>query len=751
MLDCWRFGKGLFVVAAPAQTSSSCRFGVFHFDPRRGELLKHGIRIKIQDKPFRLLSLLLEQPGEIVSREELHQRLWPANTYVEFDDGLNAVVKKLRAALNDSADSPRFIETVPRHGYRFIAPLTKAAWNEELGEVHEPPKGSGAKLSVPQTWLRNSWLRLAAVITTATGLTFGWFSFFFAVLILLGAAGFGTYALLHRPSPTPFQQFTVMQVTNSGRAVRAAISPDGRYVLSVMDDNGLQSLRLRNVPTGSDTQVIPPSASQYESLAFSPDGNYIYFRKGQTTAGSYYNLYRSPVLGGTPQTVVRNIDSDIAFSPDGQRIAYIRDNDPEVEKYRILTASLEGNEEKVLLIGSFASELPQSLAWPRSNEISYSLYSVERGIGAIDTVDVHTGRSHRFGTFNRKFPVEIRWSRDDHRFFANYWQTGANSSKGQIGFLSGTAREIEPITRDTNKYTTLTLSTDGRTLATVLARSYATVSILSEGAHRFGKPRPLLSQSSEFDEFSALSWSADGNLLVGNLGGLSRLGVDGKNKTQLSADSSVSILYPSSCGTNYLVLTGARQSGANIWRTNADGSMPLKLTDGKLDYSPVCSLDLKWVYYVSFPFGHISRVPLDGSGKAEAIISFPGDYSIRQLSISPDGKTLATFVVPPNEVASKIAVFRLGSLSPPRMLDVTRYAGSNLQFSPDGKSLAYASRENGVDNIWVQPLDGSAGHPITNFKSEQIWSFSLSPDGKSLAALRGHYDSDVVLLQDSKP
>jgi Tol biopolymer transport system component len=143
-------------------------------------------------------------------------------------------------------------------------------------------------------------------------------------------------------------------------------------------------------------------------------------------------------------------------------------------------------------------------------------------------------------------------------------------------------------------------------------------------------------------------------------------------------------------------------------------------------------------------------VPLDGSGKAEAIISFPGDYSVRQLSISPDGKTLATFVVPPNEVASKIAVFRVGSLSPLRMLDATRYAGSNLQFSTDGKSLAYASRENGVDNIWVQPLDGSAGHPITNFKSEQIWSFSLSPDGKSLAALRGHYDSDVVLLQDSR-
>ena len=732
-----------------SESKSAARFGVFAADLTARRLYKHGIEIRLQEQPFQVLALLLQSPGEVVSREELRQQLWPTDTFVAFDEGLNAAVNRLRRALGDSADNPRFIETIPRQGYRFIAPISEAALNEELGEAPEPAKES-LKLHATQTWLRNPWLRLAAIITSATGrIALGWFIFLFTVLILLGAAGFGIYSLLHRPAPAPFQKFTVTQVTNTGRAARAAISPDGRYVLSVMDDNGLQSLWLRNVPTDSDTQVIPPSASQYESLGFSPDGNYIYFRKGLTTAGSYYNLYRSPLFGGTPQTIVRDIDSDIAFSPDGQRIAYVRDNDPEVEKYRILTASLEGNEEKVLLIGSFASELPQSLAWPRSNEISYSLYSVERGIGAIDTVDVHTGKSHRFGTFNLRFPGEIRWWPDGHTFFANYWQRGGNSSKGQIGLLSGTGGEIEPITRDTNKYTTLTVSKDGRTLATVLARSYATVSILSEGPHRFGKPRPLLSQSNEFDEFSALSWSADGNLLVSNLGRLSRLGVDGKNKTQLLADSSVSILYPSSCGRNYLVLTWARQSGTNIWRTNADGSIPLKLTDGKLDYSPVCSLDLKWVYYVSFPFGHISRVPLDGSGKAEVIISFPGDYSIRQLSISPNGKTLATFVVSPNEVASKIAVFGLGSLSPPRILDATHYSGSNLQFSPDGTSLVYASRENGVDNLWVQPLDGSAGHPITTFKSEQIWSFSLSPDGKNLAVLRGHYDSDVVLLQES--
>ena len=592
----------------------------------------------------------------------------------------------------------------------------------------------------------------SAVVAAAKQHKWGVAAGVFAVLILLGAAGFGVYSLLHRPALTPFQKFTVTQVTNSGKAARAAISPDGRYVLSVMEDNGLQSLWLRNVPTGSDTQVIPPSASHYESLAFSPDGNYIYFRTAQKAIQTYYNLYRSPILGGTPQTVVRNIDSGIAFSADGQHIAYVRQNDPEVGKYRILTASLEGENETVLQIGAL-SETPNFLAWsPRGDEISYSLYLAEQGLGAIDMLDVGSGKSHRLVTFKDKFLDAIQWSPDGRALFAVYRQTGANFSRGQIGFLRSTGGDIEPITRDTNRYTTLTLSADGKTLATVVARSYATISILSDAGREFVEPRPLLSQSNEFDDWSVLSWVADGNLLVSNTGRLLKLGADGKSQTQLLADSRALIVAPSSCGTNYLVLSWAFHGGTkqSIWRTNADGSSPLKLTDGKSDAFPVCSPDQKWVYYSDWVGGHIYRVPLDGSGKTEAVAGIPQGYiPMGGLSVSPDGKTLATAVAKTAE-AVKIALFDLGSPSPPRMLDASHYL-REVQFTPGGKSLTYAIRENGVDNVWVQPLDGSAGHPITDFKSEQIWSFHLSPDGKSLGILRGHFDFDVVLLQESKP
>src|SRR5271168_2600428 len=105
---------------APLRTRKT-RFGAFEVDLRAGEVYKHGIRLKLQDQPFQVLALLLEHPGDVVTREELHQKLWPSDTFVDFDTGLNSAIKKLRDVLSDSADEPRYIETLPRRGYRFIA------------------------------------------------------------------------------------------------------------------------------------------------------------------------------------------------------------------------------------------------------------------------------------------------------------------------------------------------------------------------------------------------------------------------------------------------------------------------------------------------------------------------------------------------------------------------------------------------------------------------------------------------------
>jgi WD40 repeat protein len=194
----------------------------------------------------------------------------------------------------------------------------------------------------------------------------------------------------------------------------------------------------------------------------------------------------------------------------------------------------------------------------------------------------------------------------------------------------------------------------------------------------------------------------------------------------------------------------------SIWRVDADGSHPLKLADERYDTFPVCAAGHKWVYYWQ-GVKQLARVPLDGSGPSEPI---PGSrvpnafLAGRGIGISPDGKTLVYVVgilTPGNALPEeKIVLLDTATLASQRFLKVDPRISKGVQFTPDGKAVAYPIGENGADNIWIQPLDGAPGRQITHFTSEQIFSFHWSPDGKNLGVLRGHTDSDVVLLQESK-
>jgi len=626
----------------------------------------------------------------------------------------------------------------------------------------ETPTAAAAAATQPAQATSSS-----AAIAVAKGHKWATLGGVIAALLVLGAAGVGVYSLLHRTAAMPFQNFTVSQVTNSGKAALAAISPDGKYVVSVTNDGGFESLWLRNLPTGSDTQIVPPSASSYESLAFSPDGNYIYFLKARNVVGTVSDLYRVPVLGGTSQRVVLDVDTDIAFSPDGHRIIYARANDPEMGKYRLLTANLEGNDEKVVVIGP-AEEVPGHLAWsPQGNQIARDVRRPGNAMGAIDIVEADTGKAHRLAVFDDKQPRDLSWSPDGRGIFVDYAPRGPNFVRrqgghwvlgGQIGFLSSDGREFEAITRDTSSYRSLTVSADGRTLATVQTKTSNSVYLVADAGGQSPKVEAVPSNARDI---LGLNWTADGKLIGTDGARLWTMEADGKATLQLVADGNAVMYSPSACGSRYIVFAWRFHDAANfphIWRINPDGSNPVRLTSGKLDLLPVCTPDQKWVYYYETESGRIWRVSLDGSGQPEPVpasTDFRG-YTLRtEMSISADGKTLAYAVDQVNagtqETTEKIALLNLESRSSPRLLDVNPHISGSAQFTPDGKALAYPIRENGVDNLWVQPLDGPAGHQITHFTSERIDSFHWSPDGRTLALVRGHSESDVVLLQESKP
>ncbi|MGB6250059.1 MAG: protein kinase [Terriglobales bacterium] len=590
-------------------------------------------------------------------------------------------------------------------------------------------------------------------------------------LVLLAAGAFGIYSLLNRSQPMPFQNFTITQITNTGKAEQAAISPDGKYVLNVQNDNGLQSLWLRNVPTGSDTQIVPPAAAVYRSLAFSPDGNYVYFRKAGIGTQSEWDLYRTPVLGGTPQVIVRDIDTGISFSPDGHRMAYARGNDPDVGKYRLLTANPDGGDETILLIGpNTADDFPRNIAWsPDGNQITYSVYTLGDALGTIKAFDIAGKQVQPFTSFKNELAFDLAWLPGGQWLLAMYNEKGPSYGRTQIGLISHAGGPIQPVTRDTNRYETLTLSADGKTAATVQVKGTSGLSLLPGAGSPGNAPgNSPVQPVAQVQEVQSVAWTSDGKLLVSDGQGVRRMNADGGQQSLLLNDPNSWIVDMARCGDRYIVLSWAFHGGSNhtgIWRANADGSNPKQLTNRVFDQYPVCSADSKWVYYHDSEGPHFAmRVPLDG-GQPEPVPASDvhGMYGMGAEAISPDGKWLifnaeTTVLESPQSAANKLALVNLDdtSQSSPRLLQPDpRIAGAggtgfanSMTFTPDGNSVAYIIRDQGVDNIFVQPLDGSPGRQITNFTSEHIVQFQWSPDGKTLAVARAHDTSDVVLVRE---
>ena len=574
------------------------------------------------------------------------------------------------------------------------------------------------------------------------------------VVVLVAAASYGIYSFFINRHALPFENFTMTQVTDNGKTIAAAISPDAKYLLSVMQDKGKESLWLRHVQTNSDTQVIAPADALYGNLAFSPDGNYIYFLRAIDKVGEGFNLLRAPVLGGTPQVIVHDIDTRITFAPDGQRFAFVRGMKPDVEKFEVLTANADGTNELKLSDDAIAS-LSNAVAWsPDGKQIASAMPSVGDSESVIQIQDAVSGKVKKVSRFNNLLVNDLAWLPDARGLIATYQQNATPYAPSQLAFVSEPAGQFRPITRDTNNYQTITLSADGKTIATVQQRATQTFYLLPAAGLAGNTPDPAPAQVKESIFFD---WSANGTIYFDDMDSLVRMSGEGEDKTKLVSDPNAQVIHPTSCQDGrYVVFVWAGHSSSNktsIWRVNADGSNPKRLTEGMQDLAPECSPDGKWVLYDDMQDLQVKRVSIDG-GRPEIVpgTALPTGYFHEGLSISRDGKLLAFLTtIDQNTAPHKIALVSLdtGPESPTRFLEPDPRVAEAPQLTPGGEAVVYPIRENGTDNLWLQPLDGSRGRQITNFTSDTIPTFRFSPDGKNIGVIRSRTESDVVLLHDT--
>lgn len=755
------------------------RFGAFEVDLWTGELRKDGTRLKVQEQPLKVLAMLLARPGELVTRVQLRQGLWSDDTFVDFEHGLNTAVNRLRAALNDSAENPRFVETVGSRGYRFIAPFsvdssgqTQSAPEASIPSSHvyiAPSDGRGSFPSEPnaiglplaQPQVRNASNRRNRAV---------------AVLILILVAG--GYSIHRWKSHAPlldFESLRFTKLTNSGKAEDVAISPDGSYVVySQRDQNGV-GLWVRHLASGSAVQILPSEDVDFRGLTFSPDGNSVYFVRSRQEIGGYKDLYTIPVLGGQTRLLIRDIDSPVSFSPDGRHFAFTEGFGPPYGN-NIRIASIDGNENRVLAtVNSTSPNFHTGPAWsPDGRTILISLMlRGERSGYALEAISPADGRVREVlwypGAIGRPL-----WLPDSKAALVEF---DDSNGLGQLWTVSLQKGKENRVTNDlANWGLQIDATRDARTVSAI--QWSVAAKLWTASATDLSKMRQVT--DGEIPMIAGVV-TADGKILaVSGMDDLWVLNDDGTGLTSFSSlhdvappvicgDFVVAASYSSSSAaapvppqgpgtvkamklaSGRLIVQRSYQSGpVNIVRLDREGLNPTKLAAGFL-YSPTCSPDGKFVYYVSMEAPQrILRVLTEG-GKPEIVGDVPGQTIRGTMRVSPDGRLLAfPFDQPEPKPVSELAVVsaQTGQAVITFGAPGGIYRESCLRWSSDGKSLQYLLTRGDVTNVWEQPLSGGPPHQLTKYTSGRIFDFNWSADGKQLLLSRGEVTSDVVLLSN---
>jgi len=714
---------------AASDEPAKFRFGLFEVDCVEGRLYKRGNPQRIENHALLVLVALLERPDEVVTREELQQRIWRDGTNVDFENGLNTAVRKLRLALGDSADSPLFIETVPTRGYRFVAPLidgnsdgaigkgdsVQTANDQEIHLVEDTSEGlsQAHPANSPRVARQNRPRMVAAVI----------------VLVVASATVgllFWQRARSRWASSLPVIPARKVEGVHTRQAV--SLSPDGRYVAYARSDGHMSSVHLHQVANAGEVEILPPRKTFYVGLAFSPDGNELYYVRADESNPIYRSLYRMPVLGGPTQKLIENMDSPISFSPDGRRFVFARFR-AATSTLEVRTANADGSGEELLtqFTGYAWGCLWPYVTWsPDGRTIAIPFRGrLTPDRSSLYVIDVTTRRAEEVYSGNQCIGRPV-WTRDKALIFPREGELlmvrdrigGVRRLQGYDGLLGGA----------------LDLSRDGKTAVTIGYQSRFGLWVVP--VKPASPPKQLMSGDASLTYVDEL---IDGRILVTKVdGSVWTTKADGSDWQRLANIRGVAI----ACGQFVVVWT---TDGRSLVRFSADGTVKNALVRGPT-MMPTCSLKGDAVVYVaSAEPRQVMRVPIDGG--EPVIVAKIQEGVLESLRISPDGDFLAyTFYDRRSKPETGFAVLRASDGSLVKVIGGVKSGAYNFHWAPDGQSLDYASVEDEWADVWEQPLAGNAPRPITRFGSGVVSEFHWSRDGKRLLVVSGPVIDDVVLL-----
>ncbi|MGE0133139.1 MAG: winged helix-turn-helix domain-containing protein [Blastocatellales bacterium] len=743
-------------VPSSSTTSRLYVFGPFRLDVAERSLQCSGVAVPLPPKTFDTLVALVENSGRLMEKDELIRQLWP-DSFVE-DGSLARKISYLRKALEENDPERKYIETVPRIGYRFVAQVEAVA-------LDAPVYGSATTaLTAPRDFQLhgNGGAKTAATFNDATALAEPLvvhpsalrMNLVVAFVAIGLAAMAGLAYWLYSNSQTeaaPFQNRQTVLLTNSGLAQRQALSPDGKYLAYAMQEGAQQSLWVQQTATNSAVPIIAPAPVRYSSLTFSPDGNYVYF----THPGQPMPLFRVPTLGGQAVKLLDDVGSPPAFSPDGKQMAFVR-RDSGKREVSLSLANVDGTAERRLAVRKLPNRFsPDGLSWsPDGRHIAIGVEDYDRDPRhmRVVAVQVADGKEIPLGAQQWYRVEQVAWTGDGKGVVAIAWDPPSGIFGGQLWRLPWPAGAAQRLTNDLNDYEGLSLAADGATLATIeeTRASYFWVETPGkpgraiEGLSAIGDPQsPHL----------GIGWLPGNRIVYGKtVGGnadLWAMDLDGRNQRRLTTSPEADIQPAVSADGATIVYTSFRGNHPHIWRMDADGKNQRRLTEGADETMPALSADGRWLFYLSTGMraGNLLKLPLAGGAPAQV-----GNYVVTRPVLSPDGRWVAGFMADPtNDERSQMTILSVAGDAPPRTFFARGFFEQSwIEWSPDSRAIRYLDQQNGVTNLRSQPIDGSPSQPLTNFQNDLIFRFAFSPAGRALICERGKKARDVVLFKAAR-
>jgi serine/threonine protein kinase len=554
----------------------------------------------------------------------------------------------------------------------------------------------------------------------------------------------------------PFQSTKLDILTAHGLAIAVAISPDGRYIAyAKTEEDGRQSVWLRQTASVGDTQISPPGQTKYDFLKFSPDGNSL-FSIATEGEGQPPSLFQMTTLGLNRRKMVADVNSQITFSPDGASIAFIRVTKADNS---IIIVDNQGANERILRTRKFPEVFGDEISWSPDGRL-IAAPTLTRGAtyaGGMAVIDVAAGTETRIPLkeVNLLRISQLAWVNDGKGLIYMPYAAGMGQ-RYQIRYAAYPSGEIQNVTNDLTSYDDFSMTADSQTIVAV-QREYS-MGIWLTAENDFSTAVGINSKTAPDDGERGVTWTKGGKVVfVSSEGGAQniwRMNPDGSDPKPLTTDYKVGKAYPSLSMAGDAITYFYRDSdpvtkeplpGNTFFQMDSDGQNSRRVIAHHDVASATASANAEWVVYTSRADGvfRIWKAPVTGGEPVRLT-----DVDSIWPALSRDGRTIAYFI---NE---KGAPLRIGISSidggPPLKtieLPATTTIDAGLAWNKAGNGILFVNTMGTTSNIWTQPLDGSKPTQLTAFKEFQIASFALNAEGTRLAVARGSRNRNIVLIK----